>query len=79
MPSVEARFYVAGYQRYAYDPEATQVELQAVSRGEHNKNWAKYTPNGSIKMTIKNPGAADWFVGQLGKEISVTFTEAPED
>lgn len=79
MPSVEARFYVAGYERQSYDPDATMVKLQAVSRGEHNKNWAKYTPNGSITMTIKNEGAADWFVGQLGKEISVVFSEAPAD
>jgi hypothetical protein len=80
MPDVvEARFYVAGYERFSHDPDSTQVKLQAVTRGEHNKNWAKYTPSGSIQMTIKNESAADWFVGQLGKEIAVRFSPAPAD
>lgn len=76
---VEARFYVSGYERQSYDPEAVIVKMQAVSRGEHNKNWAKYTPSGQIQMTIKNPGAADWFCERLGVEVSVVFSPAPED
>jgi hypothetical protein len=79
MSAVEARFYVAGYRRRSYDPDATEVELVAVSRGEHNKNWARATPAGNIKMTIKNEGAAAWFIGQLGKEIAVHFTPAEAD
>ena len=43
--AVEARFFVAGYERRAYDPEATEVTLVAVSRGEHNKTWARATPS----------------------------------
>jgi hypothetical protein len=77
--AVEARFYVAGYQLRAYDPEAVEVELVAVSRGEHNKNWARATPAGNIKMTIKNAGAAGWFTDRLGQEVAVTFTPAPGD
>jgi hypothetical protein len=77
--AVEARFYVAGYQLRAYDPDATEVELVAVSRGEHNKNWARATPAGNIKMTIKNQGAAAWFRDRLGAEIAVTFAPAPAD
>lgn len=79
MAAVEARFYVSGYERQSYDPEAVIVKMQAVSRGEHNKNWAKYTPSGQIQMTIKNPGAADWFMERLGVEVSVVFSAAPED
>lgn len=77
--SVEARFYVSGYQVQSYDKDAVQVTMQAVSRGEHNKNWAKYTPAGQVQMTIKNPGAADWFIERLGKEISVVFSPALDD
>jgi hypothetical protein len=79
MSGVTARFYVAGYERTSYDPDATIVKLQAVSRGEHNKEWAKYTPNGSIQMTIKSDGAASWFVNRLGQEVSVLFSPAPSD
>ena len=46
--AVEARFYVSGFERQSYDPDAVIVKMQAVSRGEHNKNWAKYTPAGQI-------------------------------
>jgi len=78
MSAVEARFYVSGYQRRAYDPDATEVTLTAVSRGEHNKNWARATPAGQITMTIKNGSAASWFVDKLGTEIAVHFTPAPD-
>jgi hypothetical protein len=77
--AVEARFYVSGYERTAYDPDATTVKLVAVSRGEHNKNWARATPSGQITMTIKNESAASWFVSQLGAEIAVVFTPAPAE
>lgn len=77
--AVEARFYVAGYEMQSYDPEAVSVKLQAVTRGEHNKNWAKYTPSGSIQMSIRNPGAAAWFTDRLGQEVAVTFAPAPPD
>lgn len=79
MSAVEARFYVAGYQRRSYDLEATEVTLVAVSRGEHNKTWARATPAGEIKMTIKNGSAASWFIDKLGSEVAVHFTPAPAD
>lgn len=78
MAAVQARFYVSGYERFSYDPSQTQVKLQAVSRGEHNKSWAAATPSGQITMTIKNGSAAEWFTERLGKEVAITFTEAPE-
>lgn len=77
--AVEARFFVSGYQRRAYDPDATEVTLTAVSRGDQNKSWARATPAGQITMTIKNESAASWFVGMLGAEVSVTFTPAPPE
>lgn len=75
--SVVARFYISGYECNAYDPESVTVKLQAVSRGEHNKQWARATPSGSISMTIKNPGAASWLVDRLGREVEVVLSEPP--
>jgi hypothetical protein len=78
MSAVEARFYVSGYERFSYDASATQVKLQAVTRGEHNRSWASATPSGTLTMTIRNESAASWFTERLGKEVSVVFSEAPE-
>lgn len=79
MAAVQARFYVAGYECQSYNIDAVNVTLRAVSRGEHNKTWAAYTPSGEIKMTILNSSAASWFTERLGKEVAVTFSEAQGD
>ena len=77
--TVEARFYVSGLQRFAYDPSQTEVTLQVVCRGKHNQSWAAATPTGKITMVIKNEAAGAWFSDNLGKELSVVFTPAPAD
>jgi hypothetical protein len=79
MSAVEARFYISGYERSSYNPDATTVKLQAVCRGEHNKSWSAATPNGQITMTINSGPAAAWFVDKLGKEVSVHFAPAPPE
>ena len=79
MSAVEARFYISGYKRHAYQPEATTVELQVVSRGEHNKEWEAATPTGRVEMTIRNDSAASWFVNRLGAEVGVTFSSIEAD
>lgn len=79
MSAVEARFYISGYECNAYDPESVTVKLQAVSRGEHNKKWARATPSGQITIQIKNPGAASWLVDRLGREVQVLFAEPPAE
>jgi hypothetical protein len=79
MSAVEARFYISGYERNSYDPSATVVKMNVVSRGEHNKNWAAATPSGQVTMTIKNESAASWFVNRLGAEVGVTFSSIEAD
>lgn len=79
MAAVEARFYVAGYECQSWNPDAVNVTLRAVSRGEHNKTWAAATPSGEVKMMILNTSAAAWFTERLGKEVSIVFSEAPAD
>lgn len=49
------------------------VKLMAVS-DPANENWSKWTPAGSIELTITNPAALDQF--KVGEEFLVTFTPA---
>ena len=74
-----ARFYVSGYEINAYDPDAVVVKMQAVTRGEHNKTWAKYTPSASLTMTIKNEVAAKTFIDRVGREFEVLFTPVEKE
>jgi hypothetical protein len=51
------------------------VSLQAVTTGsEENKTFWKYTPAGSISLSITNPDAVNQF--EAGKEYYVDFTPA---
>jgi hypothetical protein len=77
--SVVARFYVSEVTRRAAG-NTWAVGLQAVSRGEHNKSWAHYTPAGSMTLNIHPESAAgQWFNDRLGKEVAITIDEAPAD
>lgn len=53
------------------------VELRAVYEGDANKNWAKWTPNGHLSMTISQDGAQGRF--EPGKEYFLDITPADED
>ena len=75
--SVQARFYVSEITQAAYQPGASTVKLQPVSRGPENKTWAAATPAGSISLTISNAAASTWFVIRLGKEVAITFEDRP--
>lgn len=59
--------------------EETQVGLTAVASGSpENESFSKYTPNGSIQITISNDcEAAEFF--KPGKTYFVKFEEAPEE
>ena len=56
-----------------------EVELGAVygKDGSDNAEWSKYTPSGTIKMSITNPEAYNQF--EIGREYFITFTEAKEN
>lgn len=70
---VRAKFYVYSVERTV---NGGHVTLQAVSRGEENKQWASATPHGKIEMTILNELAVDFF--EPGQEYFVDFEPAPE-
>jgi hypothetical protein len=70
---VRAKFYVESVTPYTDD--ATTVLLRAVTSGsEENKSFWKYTPSGTIQMTISNPNAAAEF--EDGQEYYIDFTLA---
>jgi len=74
--SVRARMYVQQVARNAGD--TASVTLQAVSRGKENTEWSKYTPGGSVMMTLSREasGAYQFFNELVGKELFVDFTQA---
>jgi len=72
--TVRAKVYVASISRTTY---GGQVRLQAVSRGQDNKEWAAATPTANIEMTILNEIALAEFVDP-GDEFYVDFTPAPK-
>jgi len=89
--SVQARFFVASVEKFAYpspsgwaEPKpVVTVKLRVVSsggsRGKINSEWASATPHGEITMTIGNPESAAWFEEQLGRDLAVSFDERPAD
>lgn len=54
--------------------EQNQVELTPV-QDPANSTWSKYTPGGSINLTISNPDAFNAF--KPGETYFVDFTPAP--
>ncbi len=84
LSAVAARFYVAEVTSHAYGPKGSGVvKLNAVSRGDQNKDWASATPAGQITMTINNPPAFAFFRDRLGEDIALVFQPVavahPED
>lgn len=50
----------------------TRVKFAAVyGDSKENKTWSRYTPSGSIELSIDNPAAVDAF--ELGAEYIVSF------
>jgi hypothetical protein len=76
--SVRARFFVQQVTKQAADTGS--VRLQAVSRGPENKEWAAYTPSGSLEMSLSRKAgpALDWFEEHLGHEVFLDISEASE-
>lgn len=64
----------------AYGPPAPvdseAVELVPVN-GKGNEDWSRWTPSGSLKLTITNPEAVKQF--EVGKDYFVDFTPVPEE
>lgn len=76
--AVRARFFVQSITNTA--GETGSVQLNAVSRGPENKEWAAYTPSGQLTMQLsaKAGPALAWFNEHLGKEVFLDISEATE-
>lgn len=71
---VRAKMYVSGLD---FTTWGTTVKLQAVTRGEDNKQWAAATPSGTLTLQIKNQGAADQFAP--GQEWFIDMVPIPAE
>lgn len=84
---VKAKFFVNSITTSPASGGGT-VSLAAVSRGERNKDWAQYTPSGTLTLQIKAGPAFDFFQQivadkQAGKitypEVYLTIERATDD
>ena len=58
-------------------PKTESIKLTAVVGADgDNEDWAKYTPSGSVELTVDNPRAQGFF--KPGAEYFVYFEEVPK-
>lgn len=73
MATTRAKFLCQTVTQYSGDLRS--VRLTAITgTSEENKTFWKYTPNGTIEMSIDNPPASALF--EPGKAYYVDFSEA---
>ena len=70
--SVRAKFRVERIIHHSGNQR--EVVLYAVTSGEGNAAWSKYTPSGKLEMLITNPAAFEQF--EVEKEYFLDFTPA---
>lgn len=83
--AVKARFWVQKVTKQAASGGGVTriVELAPVIRAtgqpgydpEANVNWSKYTPSGSIALTVTAEAGGQWFEDRLGKDVAITFED----
>lgn len=77
--AVQARFWVQKVTKWATsgDNVMHEVQLQPKVRpdGNDNVDWSKYTPSGTITMTVTQGDAATWFEDRIGKDVAITFDD----
>ena len=73
---VQAKMYVSAI---SFEQGGVRLKLNAVSRGEENKQWAQYTPSGSMELYVKNELATDNFAPGQEWLITMTPADAPEE
>ena len=76
MDKVRAKFRVSGIKHLYWSQTAREIEMQAVMADEvpENQRYHKYTPSGTLTITIDNPPASDFF--ELGKEYYLDFEKS---
>lgn len=78
-----ARFYIASTEEFGRPDDeghcSGKVTLNAVSRGDQNKQWASATPSGTLTMHINNGRAFEALraVQRAGLDVDVLLTPVP--
>lgn len=73
---IRAKFKVVETRQVDYGSGKQEVVKLSAASGEGNETWSKWTPSGSIEMSITNPDAVNQL--ELGKHFFVDFTPADE-
>lgn len=80
---MRAKFQVQGVEKHGEPATSETVRMSPVSKypyGEEgaseDNTYARYTPNGSLSLTINNPNLLGKF--SVGQKFYADFTEAPE-
>lgn len=71
---VRAKMYVSGIELTNY---GTTIKLACVTRGDDNKEWAAATPQGELRLVIKNEQASDQFAP--GQEWFIDMHPVPTE
>jgi hypothetical protein len=74
--AVKCIFYVSGVEKRANGVGV--VNAQPVAKGPY-KDWAQYTPSGTLQITSLNEAATDWFLARIGKDVSILIDDPTED
>lgn len=69
-----AKFHVNEIKEFSWGTEVTMTPVYSDNPESENKRFWEATPNGTLRMTIKNQAAADYF--KRDGEYYIDFSEA---
>ena len=73
--AVKCVFYISGVEKRANGVGV--VNATATAKGPY-KEWAQFTPSGTIQISSLNPAATDWFIERIGKDVAVLIDDPTE-
>jgi hypothetical protein len=73
--SVKCVFYISGVEKRANGVGV--LNAQATAKGPY-KEWAQFTPSGTLQITSLNAAATDWFLERIGTDVVLTIDDATE-
>jgi len=71
--SIVAKMRIHNINQTDYAEELSATAVYDDNPESPNHSWSMHTPNGSLSLTISNPGARGHF--KLGQEVYVTVSE----
>ena len=74
--AVKCVFYVSGVEKRANGVGV--LNAQAAAKGPY-KEWAQFTPSGTLQITSLNPAATDWFLERIGKDVTILIDDETEE